>query len=120
MLCSQQAHHHVSSSFKAPNQMPLTPAPTPGAANDTNSFTVDLPERPSPDGGEDHIPTLDDEAEAWSDWDVTDNAVSYPACRHVHKVSASDSCHVCPCGTTRLPLDRFSGDYVLGVITNIS
>jgi hypothetical protein len=56
--------------------MPPTPAPTPVAANDSNSFTVDLPERPSPDGGEDHIPTSDDETEAWSDWDVTDNAVS--------------------------------------------
>jgi hypothetical protein len=89
--------------------MPPPPAPTLVAANDSNSLTVDLPERPSPDGGEDHIPTSDDETEAWSDWDVTDNAVSCHACRHVHKVPASDSYlrHICPCGITRLPVDNF-------------
>ena len=91
IFCSQQVRHHVSNNFKSPNQKPPTAAPTPVTANDSNSFTVDLPERPSPDGGEDHTPTSDDETEAWSDWDVTDNAVSYPLCTHDHRVLASDS-----------------------------
>jgi hypothetical protein len=54
-----------------------TPAPAAVADSDSNSFAADLPERPSPDGGEDHIPTSDDETEPWSDWDVPDNTVSY-------------------------------------------
>lgn len=54
-----------------------TSAPAAVTDSDSNSFAADLPERPSPDGGEDHIPTSDDETEPWSDWDVPDNTVSY-------------------------------------------
>jgi hypothetical protein len=80
----------VSNNFKSLNQKPPIAAPIPVAAHDSNSFTVDLPERPSPDGGEDHIQTSDDETEPWSDWDVPDNAVSYPLCKQDYKELASD------------------------------
>jgi hypothetical protein len=56
--------------------MPPAAASAPVANNDSALFAADLPERPSPDGGEDHIPTSDDETEAWSDWDVPDSTVS--------------------------------------------
>ncbi|XP_021933699.1 protein-associating with the carboxyl-terminal domain of ezrin isoform X2 [Zootermopsis nevadensis] len=52
-----------------------TPAPAPVVDTDGNSFAADLPERPSPDGGEDHMPTSHDETESWPDWDVPDNTV---------------------------------------------
>lgn len=54
-----------------------TPAPAPVVDTDGNSFAADLPERPSPDGGEDHMPTSHDETESWPDWDFPDNTVSY-------------------------------------------
>ncbi|XP_069690134.1 protein-associating with the carboxyl-terminal domain of ezrin [Periplaneta americana] len=73
-----KARHHISNSLKAPkspNRVLSTPALALAADTDSTSFAADLPERPSPDGGEDRIPTSDDETEAWSDWDVPDNTV---------------------------------------------
>jgi hypothetical protein len=64
--------------LKSHNQVLPVPAPAPVVDTDNNSFAADLPERPSPDGGEDRIPTSYDETEAWPDWDVPDNAVSCP------------------------------------------
>ncbi|KAJ4426407.1 hypothetical protein ANN_27221 [Periplaneta americana] len=74
-----QARHHISNSLKAPKspyRVLSTPALALAADTDSTSFAADLPERPSPDGGEDRIPTSDDETEAWSDWDVPDNTFS--------------------------------------------
>jgi hypothetical protein len=53
-------------------------ASAPVVDTDNNSFAADLPERPSPDGREDCVPTSHAETEAWPDWDVPDNAVSCP------------------------------------------
>lgn len=63
---------------KSQNQVLPTPPSATVAGTDSDSFATDLPERPSPDGGEDHMPTSHDETEAWPDWDVPDNTVSYP------------------------------------------
>lgn len=40
---------------------------------------VELPERPSPDGGEDFTSAaqLDEETDNWSDWDLNDSQVLY-------------------------------------------
>nr|CAD7258085.1 unnamed protein product [Timema shepardi] len=45
-----------------------------GADTDSAASYETLPERPSPDGGEDKTTTTsDEETEAWSDWDVPDS-----------------------------------------------
>ena len=75
-----QVRHHVSST--SANGVAAPPAPV--VDTDSTSFAAaDLPERPSPDGGEDHDPTSDDETEAWSDWDVPDNTVSQNCDRRI-------------------------------------
>ncbi|KAJ9574033.1 hypothetical protein L9F63_008559 [Diploptera punctata] len=63
-----KARYHANKNMKrlkSPNRVVEAESPP---------FPVELPERPSPDGGEDHEPTSDDETEAWSDWDNTQQA----------------------------------------------
>ncbi|PNF33237.1 hypothetical protein B7P43_G10609 [Cryptotermes secundus] len=87
-----KARHHVSHKSKtpkSPNPVLPTPAPVAVTDSDSNSFAADLPERPSPDGGEDHIPTSDDETEPWSDWDVPDNTVASSVDGDAHEPSIS-------------------------------
>lgn len=87
-----KARHHVPNKIKAPkspNRVLRTSAPATVADSDSNSFAADLPERPSPDGGEDHIPTSDDETEPWSDWDVPDNTVDSFVDGDAHEPSIS-------------------------------
>ncbi|XP_066993619.1 protein-associating with the carboxyl-terminal domain of ezrin [Anabrus simplex] len=61
------------SPIQSKQSSPETVAPLHGPDADSISYEVDLPERPSPDGGEDHTATSDEETEAWSDWDVAEN-----------------------------------------------
>jgi hypothetical protein len=64
--------------LKSHNQVLPTTSSASVVDSEGNSFVADLPERPSPDGGEDNIPTSHDEMEAWPDWDVPDSTVSCP------------------------------------------
>ncbi|PSN49978.1 hypothetical protein C0J52_08755 [Blattella germanica] len=74
-----KSRHHIPNNLKtpkSPSRVPPSPTiPVTVADTDSTSFPAELPERPSPDGGEDRDPTSDDETEAWSDWDVPDNTV---------------------------------------------